>query len=64
MSSPKKKERPMHKVSFESLVSWGCICGGRWMNEKLKGKTDAQLETERELAFDAHVADMEAKGYW
>jgi len=58
MSSPRKKERPIHKISFESMIAWGCICGARWMNETLKGRTDAELLIERDLAFDRHVEEM------
>lgn len=61
--APKAKERPVHKISFDSLIAWGCLCGARWMNDKLKGKTDDALEAEREAAFAHHVRDMERGGF-
>lgn len=61
--APKEKEKPVHKISFDSLISWGCLCGARWMNERLKGKTDEALEAEREAAFEAHAREMERGGF-
>ena len=44
-----------HIQKSESLTTWICACGGRWMNDRLKGKTDWDLAIERDLAFEAHV---------
>lgn len=44
-----------HLLSYESLVTWGCICGKTWMNEFLKGKSDEELIAERELSFRRHI---------
>lgn len=52
MSASKKVK---HVVSYESLVTWGCICGKTWMNEFLKGKSDAELLEERDRSFQRHV---------
>lgn len=64
--SPRKKggppPPPRHLPSFESLIAWGCICGGRWMNEHLKGKSDSDLEIERDEAFARHELEMELQG--
>ena len=45
------------------MIAWGCICGGRWMNESLKGKTDEALLIERDEAFAQHEREMELKGF-
>lgn len=64
----KKKERPIHETSFETLISWGCLCGGRFYNEKLRTdegrqKTTEELVAERDAAFDIHVAQMKKEGF-
>lgn len=57
------KKRPIHKPSFESLVAWGCLCGARWMNDKLKSKSDDDLAAERDAAFAYHETEMERGGF-
>lgn len=61
--SGKGGEKPIHKVSFESLVAWGCLCGARWYNEQLRGKSDEDLILERERAFEDHVRQMQRQGF-
>lgn len=51
--------KPIHQISFESLISFGCICGFRWMNEYLHGKSDDDLIIEREEVFASHLREME-----
>ena len=63
MSKPKKPDRQKHLTSYESLIAWGCICGARWLNEKLKGKSDGVLAAERDNAFYDHVKKMQAEGF-
>ena len=58
-----KKQKPIHKISFESLIAWGCLCGGRWMQEHLKGKSDEDLVIEREESYATHLRDMERQGF-
>mgnify|MGYP001586199690 CR=1 FL=1 len=58
-----KKEKPIHKVSFDSMVSVGCLCGFRWHNHELKGKSDRDLIEERDCAFLEHCRDMEKAGF-
>ena len=59
----KKKEAPIHQLSFSSMIAWGCLCGGRWLNEHLKNKTDEELIIECDSAFQYHVREMEKAGY-
>ncbi len=59
----KPKQPPIHKISFESLVSWGCLCGGRWYNEHLKDKTDEDLVIEGQETYAAHLREMERQGF-
>lgn len=59
----KNRQEPIHRISFESMVAWGCLCGGRWMNEHLKDKTDEELLIERDEAFAFHLREMERQGY-
>jgi hypothetical protein len=57
------KKKPIHQISFETLVAWGCLCGGRWMNEFLKGKSDDDLIIERQEAYATHLREMERQGF-
>lgn len=62
----KKKPQPpepKHGTTSESMVAWTCKCGGRWANDRLKGKTDGELIIERDLAFERHVEDMQGGGF-
>ena len=61
--TPPKPKKPLHQPSYESMVSWGCLCGARWYNDQLRGKRDDELVIEREVAFTNHVRDMEKAGY-
>jgi hypothetical protein len=63
MAAKKGKGRPIHKVSFESMMAWGCLCGARWMNEHLRGKSDEDLIVERDEAFARHEREMERQGF-
>lgn len=58
-----RKKRPIHEVSFESMVAWGCLCGARWNNDFLKDKSDADLFVERDEAFARHQREMEITGF-
>lgn len=63
MNLQKKKDRPIHRISFESMIAWGCLCGGRFLNQNLKGKSDDDLILEREESFAQHQRDMEVGGW-
>ncbi len=66
MSRTRKRKQPpepKHGTTAEAMISWSCKCGGRWMNEQLKGKSDEQLIVERDEAFMRHVREMEQAGY-
>lgn len=52
-----------HGKRWYSLVGWACSCGARWQNESLKGKTDLELELERDTEFEKHILDMHDKGF-
>ncbi len=65
MSRKKKPEdqAPGHRMTSRSMVAFTCACGGRWMNEFLKGKSDEDLTLEVEEAFVRHEREMEAGGW-
>ena len=59
----RRKARREHKIVSKSLVAWRCSCGAPWYNDHLRGKTDGELETERDIAFTQHERDMEKEGF-
>lgn len=54
-----RRQRPIHRTSYETMIAWGCLCGARWMNEALKGKTDEELVAERTATYAEHLDDVE-----
>jgi hypothetical protein len=38
------------------LMGFSCSCGTQWKTDKLRGKTDEDLEAERDEEFRRHVA--------
>jgi len=66
MSAPLKKKKdlpPEHRMTSWSMIAFTCNCGGRWMNENLKGKKDEDLILEVQEAFARHEREMEDKGF-
>ena len=58
----KRKQTQRCGTTSESMIAFSCVCGFRWHNEKLKGKTDEALIVERDEAFMFHVDAMEQLG--
>jgi len=53
----------MHSRKSASLVRVNCSCGWFFYNEALKGKTDTELEAEREYEYNKHLEDMARAGF-
>lgn len=52
----------VHERRWFSMVAWRCTCGALWDNERLKGKTDIELEAELNFEWKKHLASMEEQG--
>ena len=52
-----------HAKRTESLVFCACVCGWRYYNSELKGKTDQRLIEDRDLAYELHIRELEGLGY-
>jgi len=63
MGKGRGQNKQNHKITYESLVTFGCTCGFRWHNEHLRGKSDYDLNIEREEAFASHQWEMEKQGF-
>lgn len=54
---------PAHAKRAESMVFCACVCGWRWYNESLKGKSDEDLLEERDREYETHIRELEKQGY-
>lgn len=52
-----------HQEKDKSLVRVRCTCGFLFYNEFMKGKTDGELEYERDAAFQRHIIELEGMGF-
>lgn len=51
-----------HTKTNAGLIGWRCTCGASHRIEVLRGKTDDDLEIEREKSFKTHVDTARAAG--
>ena len=49
----------VHERRWFSMVAWRCTCGALWDNERLKGKTDIELEAELNFEWKKHIEAMQ-----